>query len=324
MNSNSKKEMIPPVVNPDTTFVGLDISKSRLDSFVPGGQPREDANTPEGHAALIQHLRTLHCPRIICEATGGYEKAVAAALLAAGIEVCVAQPGRVRHFALAEGLLAKNDRIDARLLARFGEKIQPRRELPADPHATRLREMLEYRRVLSDQIVAAENRLELASGYLREGLQVQIATFKSSIRQVEADIAIHLSTHPDLDGKAKRLRELCGVGPVLAATLIAYLPELGRLDGKVISSLIGVAPHPKDSGRRRGRRSVAAGRGCVRHVLYMAAVSAVRFNPILAAFYRRLRDEKGKPHKVAIVAVMRKMIVVLNRMIAEPQFSLAS
>ena len=324
MNSHSKKEIIPPVVKPDVTFVGLDISKIQLDSFVPGGQPREDANTPEGHAAFIQHLRTLHCPRIICEATGGYEKAVVAALLAAGIEVCVVQPGRVRHFALAEGLLAKTARIDARLLARFGEKIQPRRELPADPHATRLREMLDYRRVLSDQIVAVENRLELASGYLREGLQVQIATFKSSIRQVETDIASHLSTHTDLDGKAKRLRELCGVGPVLAATLIAYLPELGRLDGKVISSLIGVAPHPKDSGPRRGRRSVAAGRGCVRHVLYMGAVSAIRFNPILATFYRRLRDEKAKPHKVAIVAVMRKMIVVLNRMIADPQFSLAS
>ena len=213
MNSNSKKEMIPPVVNPDTTFVGLDISKIRLDSFVPGGLPREDANTPEGHAALIQHLRTLHCPRVICEATGGYEKAVAAALLEAGIEVCVAQPGRVRHFAQAEGLLAKTDRIDARLLARFGEKIQPRCELPADPHATRLREMLEYRRVLSDQIVAAENRLELASGYLREGLQVQIETFKSAIKQVEADIATHLSTHADLNGKAKRLRELCGAEP---------------------------------------------------------------------------------------------------------------
>lgn len=322
MNSNSKKEMIPPLVN--TTFVGLDISKLRLDSFVTGGQPREDANNPEGHAALIQHLRTLHCPRVICEATGGYEKAVTAALLAAGIEVCVAQPGRVRHFALAEGLLAKNDRIDARLLARFGEKIQPRREFPADPHATRLREILECRRMLSDQIVAAENRLELASGYLREGLQTQIANFKSSIMQVEVDITTHLSSHPDLDGKAKRLRELCGVGPVLSATLIAYVPELGQLDGKVVSSLIGVAPHPKDSGRHRGRRSVAAGRGCVRDVLYMAAVSAIRFNPILAAFYRRLRDEKGKPHKVAIVAVMRKMIVVLNRMIAEPQFSLAS
>ena len=113
------------------------------------------------------------------------------------------------------------------------------------------------------------------------------------------------------------------MGPVLAATLIAYLPELGRLDGKVISSLIGVAPHPKDSGRAAAG-AAWPGRGCVRHVLYMAAVSATRFNPILAAFYRRLRDEKGKPHKVAIVAVMRKMIVVLNRMIAEPQFSLAS
>ena len=158
MNSHCKQEATSPDGASLTTFVGLDISKCRLDSFAAGGTPREDANTPQGHASLIAWLRGLPAPRVVCEATGGYEKAPVAALLEAGIEVCVVAPGRVRHFALAEGLLAKTDRIDARLLSRYGEKIRPPLELPADPAAVRLREMLEYRRVLSDQIVAAASR----------------------------------------------------------------------------------------------------------------------------------------------------------------------
>lgn len=323
MNSYSKKEMTRPLVNPGTTYVGLDISKARLDSIVPGAKPREDDNTPKGHAAFINHLRTLQAPRVICEATGGYEKAIVAALLEARIEVCVLQPGRVRNFARAEGLLAKNDRIDARLLARFGEKIQPRLELPADPAACRLREMLEYRRILSDQIVALKGRLELATGYLKEGLDSQLKTLKTDFKQVNTDIKDHLKNHPGLSEKAARLSQLCGVGPIVSTTLIAYLPELGKVDDKQIASLVGVAPHPRDSGKHRGKRSVAGGRGIIRRVLYMAAVSAMHSNPILKAFYNRLHEAKGKPAKVALVAVMRKILIVLNRLLANPQFSLA-
>lgn len=323
MNSHCKQEATSPDGASLTTFVGLDISKARLDSFAEGGTPREDANNPRGHASLIAWLRGLPAPRVVCEATGGYEKAPVAALLEAGIEVCVVPPGRVRHFALAEGLLAKTDRIDARLLARYGRKIQPPLELPADPAAVLLREMLEYRRVLSDQIVAAASRLELAKGYLRAGLQTQLDGFKAALREVEGDIAKHVGSDPGLRAKAARLRQLCGVGPVLAATLLAYLPELGRVDGKAIASLIGVAPHPDDSGKHKGTRRVQGGRSCVREVLYMAAVSASVHNPILSAFYRRLSVDKGKPAKVALVAVMRKMLMLLNHMIADPQFSLA-
>lgn len=324
MNSHCKNEMTAPEKSKsETTYVGLDISKSRLDSVVADGKPREDANSPEGRSAFVKHVARLTNPRVICEATGGYEKAIVAALMEAGIEVCVVQPGRVRHYALAEGLLAKNDRIDARLLARFGEKIQPRCEIRPEPSAQRLREMLEYRRILTDTIVETRNRLELATGYLRDGLQTQVDALEAAIKQVDLDIELHISSHPDLCFRAKRLRMLCGAGPVLAATLMAYLPELGRVDGKVIAALVGVAPHPNDSGGRSKKRKVTGGRDCVRHVLYMAAVSAVRHNPILSAFYKRLKEQKGKPHKVAIVAVMRKMINVLNRLIADPEFSLA-
>jgi transposase len=324
MNSHCKNEMTAPEKsNSETTYVGLDISKSRLDSVVADGKPREDANSPEGRCAFVKHVALLTKPRVICEATGGYEKAIVGALMEAGIEVCVVQPGRVRHYALAEGLLAKNDRIDARLLARFGEKIQPRCEIRPEPSAQRLREMLEYRRILTDTIVETRNRLELATGYLRDGLQTQVDALEAAIKQVDSDIELHISSHPDLCSRAKRLRMLCGAGPVLAATLMAYLPELGRVDGKVIAALVGVAPHPYDSGNRSKKRKVTGGRDCVRHVLYMAAISAVRHNPILSAFYKRLKEQKGKPHKVAIVAVMRKMINVLNRLIADPEFSLA-
>lgn len=327
MNSHCKKEMTSPDRNQqqgdDTiTFVGLDISKARLDIHA-SGKHREDRNTPEGHTAFITHLRSLHHPRVICEATGGYETAVVTALLAAGIEVCVVQPARVRHFADAKGWLAKNDRIDARLLAAFGENIRPRLESPASPESVRLREMLDYRRITGEQITESNNRLELASGYLKEGLEARIAALKADFKNVEKAIAAHIAAHPDLAAKAKRMIQLKGVGPVLAATALAYLPELGQIEDKMIASLVGVAPHPKDSGTSKFRRRVAGGRGQVRNVLYMAAISGARSNPILKAFYDRLRNEKGKPHKVAIVAVMRKMLIVLNKLLADPQFSLA-
>lgn len=327
MNSHCKKEMTSPDRNPQPgddkiTFIGLDISKARLDIHI-SGKHREEKNSPEGHAAFIRHLRSLHHPRVICEATGGYETAVVTALLAAGIEVCVVQPARVRHFADAKGWLAKNDRIDARLLAAFGENIRPRLELPTSPESIRLREMLDYRRITGEQITELNNRLELASGYLKEGLETRIAALKADFKGVEKAIAAHIATDSDLAAKAKRMTLLKGVGPVLAATVLAYLPELGQIEDKMVASLVGVAPHPKDSGTSKFRRRVSGGRGQVRNVLYMAAISAARSNPILKAFYDRLKNDKGKPHKVAIVAVMRKMLTVLNKLLADPQFSLA-
>jgi transposase len=328
MNSHSKKEMTSSESQnkqddaPAITFVGLDISKARLDIHH-SGKHREERNNPEGHHTFIKHLRSLPHPRVICEATGGYETAIVAALLEARIEVCLVMPARVRRFADANGWMAKTDRIDARVLAAFGESIKPRLELPADPNCLRLREMLDYRRFTSEQLIDTGNRLELSTGYLREGIEIRIAALKADLKRVDKEIAAHIAAHPTLAAKSKRMTQMKGVGPVLAATILAYLPELGELEDKQIASLAGVAPHPKDSGNSRFRRPVAGGRLQVRNVLYMAATSATRSNPILREFYQRLKTEKGKPHKVAMVAVMRKMLTVLNKMMANPEFSLA-
>jgi transposase len=327
MNSHCKKEMTSSdhqdkKDDQNITFIGLDISKARLDIHTSGSH-REEKNDSEGHAAFIKHLRPLSRPRVICEATGGYETAIVARLLEAGIEVCVVQPGRVRNYANSKGLFAKTDRIDAKLLAMFGEANNPRLEIPACPQSLRLRGMLEYRRITSEQISEVANRLELASDYLKENLEARHAVLKADLKRVETDIAAHIASQPDLAAKAGRMKQLKGVGPVLAATLLAYMPELGKIEGKQVAALAGVAPHPKDSGTSAFRRRVAGGRVQVRNVLYMAALSGARSNPILKAFYKRLKSDKGKPHKVAIVAVMRKMLTVLNKLLAEPKFSLA-
>jgi len=278
-------------------------------------------NTTSGHARLVEALRPLRHVRVICEATGGYERAVVAALLDAGYEVCVVSPGRVRAFAHAEGLLAKTDRLDAQLLRRFGERVQPRLHVPMDAAAVTLRELLDYRRQVSDQLVAARNRLELAGPVLRTRLEGQVEFLEKELDESDRLIREHIDHDDTLRRKAARLRELQGAGPVLTATLLAYVPELGDIEDPQLSALIGVAPFAHDSGRTHRIRHVRGGRAIVRRVLYMAAVCATRHNPVLAAFYARL-VAAGKPKPVALVAVMRKMLHILNRLIADPNFVL--
>jgi transposase len=294
-------------------YVGLDIAKDRLDYCIDDSHEGNHANTPAGRAAFIEQLRSVPSARVVCEASGGYEKAIVAELLAAGFEVCVVQPGRVRAFAYAEGLLAKTDRIDARLLRRFGEKIGPRLAVPTDPAATTLRELLEHRRQLTTQKTEVEGRLTLAGPTLRKLLQRENTFLQKQLKAVEAMIAEHIDHDPDLRNKSRRLQEVTGVGPVLSATLLAYVPELGQIADSQLSTLIGVAPH---------HGHIRAGRAQVRHVLYMAAVAAARSNPILSAFYQRLLAH-GKPAKVCLVAVMRKMLCLMNRLLNDPDFVLA-
>lgn len=318
MNSNYKKE----TTQPEITHIGIDVSKTQLDVFIPDTHRSRHTNTPKGLAEIIEMFATRPAPRAVCEATGGYERLLVRSLLKAGIEVCIVQPGRVRHFAQAEGLMAKTDRIDAELLARFGEKIRPRIALAEDPDALRLRQMLEMRRILVEQTVETRNRLDLAEGYLRDALDQQLSGFECKLAKVEKDIAHHIHQTDRLMELSQRYQQLNGVGPVSANTLLAYVPELGRVSDKTLASLIGVAPYPHDSGSMRKRRRIRGGRSTVRHVLYMAALTASRSNPILRAFYQRL-VAAGKPPKVAIVAVMRKMLIVLNKMAADPNFVLA-
>lgn len=309
-----------PEQSPD--YVGLDIAQARLDYCLDEREEGACENNAEGHKKLIARLKRLPHPRVVCEASGGYEKLIVAELLAAGIEVCVVQPGRVRAFAYAEGVLAKTDRIDARLLRRFGQAVSLRLAEPVDQAAATLRELLEHRRRLSEQLSELESRLALAGQTLKKLLLKQRAFLQEQIAAVEKMIAEHIDDDPTLRDKAARLQQLKGVGPVLAATLLAYVPELGRITSAQLSALIGVAPHPEDSGQTSKPRHVRGGRAQVRHVLYMAAIAAARFNPILAAFYQRLKA-RGKPAKVCLVAVMRKMLGVLNRLIENPHFTLA-
>jgi transposase len=303
-------------------YVGLDIAEARLDYCIAEQDEGSCDNRPEGRQQLIKRLKRLAHPRVICEASGGYEKVVVAELLAAGLEVCVVPPGRVRAFAYAEGLLAKTDRIDARLLRRFGQKMTLRLVEPVDPAAATLRELLEHRRQLTAQLTEVEGRLALAGPTLTRLLKVQQKFLREQLTAVDKMLDEHIDQDPDLRHKSERLQQMKGVGRVLAATLLAYVPELGKIEAAQLSALIGVAPHPKDSGTASAPRHVRGGRYQVRHVLYMAAVAAVRFNPILAAFYQRLKA-RGKPAKVCLVAVMRKMLCVLNRLIENPNFALA-
>lgn len=305
----------------EATYVGLDVAKDRLDYTVDGSRCAHVPNTAEGHARLLATLQPLRGARVICEATGGYERAIVAALLVAKVEVCVVNPGRVRAFAHAEGLLAKTDRLDAQLLRRFGEKVRPRLHAPMDPAAVALRELLDYRRQVSDQLVAVRNRLELAGPVLLTRLEAQVAFLQKELTETDRLIDDHIDHDDTLRRKAARLRELKGAGPVLAATLLAYVPELGEIDSPELSALVGVAPVAHDSGRSHRPRHVRGGRAVVRHVLYMAAIAAAQHNPVLRAFYARL-VAAGKPKKVALVAVMRKMLHVLNRLLADPHFVL--
>jgi len=322
LSSHRKKEStMPATAEPD--YVGLDISKDRLDYALSEQQLGQCPNDPPGHAVLLGQLRRLRAARVICEASGGYEHGVVGALLEAGIEVCLVQAARVRAFAYAEGLLAKTDRIDARLLRRFGQKLNPRLSVPTDPAARALRELLEHRRNLTEQLSEVEGRLPLAGQTLSPLLQRQQKFLVAELAAVEKLIRDHIDHDPDLRQKSERLQQVKGVGPVLAATLLAHVPELGQIDSAKLSVLVGVAPFANDSGSARMARHIRGGRAVVRKVLYMAAVCAARCNPVLAAFYRRLR-QAGKPAKVCLVAVMRKLLALLNRLIAEPNFVLSS
>jgi len=302
-------------------YVGLDIAAARLDYCADEEEEGNFPNDPEGRSRLIALVQRRPGARVICEASGGYEKVVVAELLAAGIETCVVMPGRVRAFAYAEGLLAKTDRIDARLLRRYGQKIEVRLAAPADAATATLRELLEHRRHLSERLVEVEARMRLAGQTLGQLLHKERTFLQREITRVERMIHQHIDDDPTLREKSERLQQMQGVGPVLSATLLAYVPELGKLDENKISALVGVAPYSKDSGTHVGPRHVRGGRWQVRNVLYMAAVCAARRNPVLSPYYERLKA-KGKPPMVCLVAVMRKMLCVLNRMLQKPDFCL--
>lgn len=300
------------------TFVGIDVSKDRLDVHVrPAGTAFAVANDPDGHAELVRRLLPLAPAAIAMEATGGLEFPAAAALAAAGLTPAVVNPRQARDFAKGTGRLAKTDRVDAAALADLAATGRvPARPLP-DEQARQFQALADRRRELLAMRVAEANRLGAArSTAVAKDIRAHLAWLDRRLKALDAELAAAVQASPVWRVKDELLRGAPGVGPAVSRALLAGLPELGTLTGKQAAALAGLAPVNRDSGTRRGHRSVGGGRAAVRSALYMAALTASRRNPPLAAAYRRLRDA-GKPAKVALIAVARKLLVALNAMLRD-------
>lgn len=300
-----------------STFVGLDVSKEWLDLAVrPAGRTWRCANAPTAFAELVRELSALAPALIVLEATGGLEFPVAAALATAHLPVVVVNPRQVRDFAKASGHLAKTDQLDAKVLAHFGEALQPPlRPLP-DAAQQALSALLARRRQVLDMLVAERNRLHTAAAPVHARIERHIAWLQTELDDLEVELEQALQASPVWQATENLLRSVPGVGPVTARTLLADLPELGTLDPKPLAVLVGVAPLNADSGRKQGKRHIWGGRADVRSTLYMATLSATRFNPVIRAFYQRLL-KAGKRKKVALVAAMHKLLTILNAMVKQ-------
>jgi transposase len=299
-------------------FVGIDVSKAHLDVHLrPQGEGFRLANDPDGIAALVERLAPLAPAGIVLEATGGFEAPVAAALAAAGLSPALVNPRQARDFARATGRLAKTDALDAAALAHFAEAVRPpARPLP-DEAAGAFAALLARRRQLLEMRAAEHNRLGTATTEaVRRNLRDHIRWLSRRLEQVEKQLGEAVQASPLWRAKEDLLLGVPGGGPTVARTLLAALPELGTLTRQKIAALAGLAPLNRDSGTLRGRRTIGGGRGEVRSVLYMASLSAARYNPVLRDFYRRLRAG-GKLAKVALVAVARKLLTVLNAMLRD-------
>ncbi len=304
---------------PRPEWVGIDVSKARLDIATrPSGQTWSIDHDAAGIEQLLARLGQGPVALIVVEASGGWEVPLVAALALARLPVAVVNPRQVRKFGEAVGHLAKTDRLDAHLLAHFGEAVHPEpRPLP-DDQARHLQALMARRRQLLDMLVAEKNRLGLAHPRLKAGLQQHVAWLQQRLAELDDELQQQLRDSPIWREKSDLLRSVPGVGPVLSCTLLADLPELGQLNRKQIAALVGVAPFNRDSGRLTGKRMIWGGRAAVRRTLYMATLSATRFNPVIHAFYERLRHA-GKPPKVALTACMRKLLTILNAMMHSGQ-----
>lgn len=300
--------------SPVPVFVGVDVAKAELVWAV---RPNETSGTvpndEAGIARLLDVVQRLAPTLVVLEATGGHERALVAALAAAGLPVVVANPRQVRDFAKGTGQLAKTDRLDAQILALFAERVRPEpRPLP-DAAAQGLIGLLARRRQLLEMLTAERNRLGTAVPAVHRSLTAHIRWLERQLDDVDRDLDAAVKASPVWRAKEDLLRSVPGIGRVVSRTLLANLPELGRLSHKQIAALVGVAPLARDSGTLRGRRLVWGGRAPVRAVLYMGALVASRRNPVIRAFYTRLVTA-GKPKKVALTACMRKLLTILNAM----------
>ena len=303
-------------------FIGIDVSKKTLDiSTGQNGAFHTIDNTPQAIRHFVSSLSRDSIAQVVVESTGGLELPVIRALSTASISVALINPARVRHFAKATGLYAKTDRLDAQVLAEYGKKVKLRSYIPSSEEEIALSNLASRRKQLLEMIVAEKNRYQ-AMPDLQKYIGDHLAWLEKAVKEIEEKIEDLLEASVEWKKKREILTSCKGVGNVTAFTLLAELPELGTVNRKEIASLVGVAPINRDSGRKRGKRTTYGGRSKVRSILYMAALSAVRFNPAISKFYNRL-VESGKEKKVALVAAMRKLLTILNAMIRDNrQFSL--
>jgi transposase len=296
-------------------FVGIDIAKAQLDiALRPLGERWAVTNDDTGITALVRRLQELGPQLIVLAATGGYQRAVVAALATAGLPVVVVNPRQARDFAKATGQLAKTDALDARALAHVAEAIRPApRPLP-DPQTEELRALLARRRQLGGMRTAEQNRLGSAPRRLQADIQVHITWLNERLAALDDDLDTTLRASPVWREREELLRSVPGIGPVCARTLLLDLPELGTLSRQRLAALVGVAPLHRDRGTLRGTRTIWGGRAHVRTTLYMSTLVAVRYNPVLKTFYERLRAA-GKAAKVALTACMRKLLTILHAMV---------
>ena len=300
-------------------FVGIDVSKRQLDVSV--GQDGEywtAPNSEKGIRATVGRMQHIMPALIVVESTGGLEARLVVELYSAGLPISLVHPGRVRQFAKSTGLLAKTEKLDARILARFAEAVRPALTKPPIEEEQYLSSLMTRRRQVIEMLTAEKNRLFTVPASVQERLEKHIVWLKDELGCLDRDINDFIQETPEFKAMKELLNDVPGVGPVTCAILLSDLPELGRLDRKKIAALVGVAPFNRDSGPRRGKRWIQGGRSAVRRVLYMATVSALRFNPVIRCFYDRLLAN-GKEKKVAIVACMRKLLIILNAMVRDMQ-----
>jgi transposase len=302
------------------TYIGIDVSKQWLDiAVIPSGETWRIENTDEDIRVLVASLKEQGVTRIVVESTGGFETRLVTALYTNELPVSRVNPARVREFARSIGQLAKTDKLDAKVLARFGAAVQPPLTRLPNEAEQALAALVARRQQLLEMLSAEQNRLETAPAGIRPSLQEHIRWLKDQGKKLEREIDKFIQQHPDFKQKDEILQSTPGVGKVTASTLIANLPELGECDKKQIAALAGTAPFNRDSGFKKGKRSIQGGRAEVRQVLYMATLSATRHNVIIKTFYQRLLAA-GKKKKVALVACMHKLLTILNAMLAHHSY----
>lgn len=296
-------------------YVGIDISTTTLDvAIVPEVKYWQVSNDPSGIDMLVKRLVALRPAGVVMEATGGIEMPVAIALYKADIIAALVNPRQVRDFARSLGILAKTDKLDATIIAKFAEATKPEpRPLP-DTTAQELKALVTRRRQLMEMLTMEKNRLHAAMPQLRIRIQLNVEWLLKQIDEVDKDISSLIQASPLWRAKDNLLQSVPGVGPVLSQTILAELPELGKVNSKQVAALVGVAPFNRDSGNLRGKRSIWGGRAHLRKIVYMGTLVATRFNPVIKPFYQRLIDT-GKAKKVALVACMRKLLIILNAMV---------